>query len=59
MTLQDTIRTVMLSSRDSQIIQLWLEKQPSPYTAFTVTAHQLYFGLVELTGNIWLAEPVK
>ena len=27
-----TIRTLMLSSRDAKIIELWVEKQPSPYT---------------------------
>jgi integrase/recombinase XerD len=29
---QEYIRTAMTSSRDSKIIELWLEKQPSPYT---------------------------
>ena len=30
MTLQQHIRTVMTSSRDTQIINLWLERQPKP-----------------------------
>src|ERR1700730_561858 len=32
MTLQHYIRTVMLSSRDAQIIKLWVENQPSSHT---------------------------
>ena len=31
-TLQHSIRTVMLSSRDAKIINLWAENHPSPYT---------------------------
>jgi integrase/recombinase XerD len=31
-TLQQHIRTVMVSSRDSQIIEIWLAKQPSSHT---------------------------
>ena len=31
---QEHIRTVMLSSRDAQIVELWLEKHPSPHTRY-------------------------
>src|SRR5579864_4323296 len=30
--MQHSIRPVMSSSRDSKIVDLWLEKQPSPHT---------------------------
>src|SRR6266852_7796157 len=34
LTCQEHIRTVMLSSRDAKIVELWLEKYPSPHTRY-------------------------